>query len=109
LKNNNLISKYLLRFSIVLFLSLSLNTYSQITKDSTSVGKISIPNPISIVDAYKYDPITDRYIFSSTFSGFDISFPIILTTKQYEELVLRESMKKYYKDKLSALNERRFC
>ena len=105
MKNNNLISKYLLRFSIVLFLSLSLNTYSQITKDSTSVGKISIPNPISIVDAYKYDPITDRYIFSSTFSGFDISFPIILTTKQYEELVLRESMKKYYKDKLSALND----
>ena len=36
--------------------------------------------------------------------GFNINYPIILTPKEYEELVLRESMRKYFKDKSDAID-----
>ncbi len=91
-----------------LFLLLSATAFSQVNTpvtDTTYVkGKMEIKNPPSIVDAYTYDPATNRYIYSSTFEGFNINYPIILTPKEYEELVLRESMRKYFKDKSQAID-----
>ena len=92
-----------------LVLLLSASVFSQVTPtviDSTgySKGKVEIKNPTSIVNAYTYDPATNRYIYSSTFEGFNINYPIILTPKEYEELVLRESMRKYFKEKSDAID-----
>ncbi|HRB73137.1 MAG TPA: cell surface protein SprA, partial [Flavobacterium sp.] len=73
-------------------------------KTGSSVGKLNISNPKSIVEAYTYDPVTNRYIYTKTFDGFNINYPIILTPKEYEELVLRESMRDYFKKKSSAID-----
>ncbi len=73
------------------------------TKTGYSQGSLGLANPSSILEAYSYDPVTDRYIYTNTFDGFNINYPIILTPQQYEELVLRESMREYYKQKLSAV------
>ena len=67
-------------------------------------GKIKINNPKSILEAYTYDPNTDRYIYSKTFDGFNINYPIILTPKEYQKLVLREAMKTYFKEKSDAID-----
>ncbi len=48
------------------------------TKTGFSLGKISIPNPQSIVSKYTYDPITDRYIYTESVGNFNINYPIIL-------------------------------
>ena len=69
-----------------------------------NAGKIEIDNPRSIVDAYTYDPVTNRYIYTSKFEGFNITYPIILTPEQYDELVLRESMREYYQEKSKAID-----
>ncbi|AXG75215.1 cell surface protein SprA [Flavobacterium arcticum] len=69
-----------------------------------NTGKIEIDNPRSIVDAYTYDPVTNRYIYTSKFEGFNITHPIILTPEQYDELVLRESMREYYQEKSKAID-----
>ncbi len=76
------------------------------TPDSTgyNTGSIKIDNPKSIVEAYTYDPATDRYILTKTFEGFNINYPIILTPKEYERLVLKESMHNYFKDKSDAID-----
>ena len=94
-----------------LVLLLSSSVFAQVTPaviDSTgySKGKVEIKNPTSIVNAYTYDPATNRYIYSRTFEGFNINYPIILTPKEYEELVLRESMRKYFKEKSDAIDSR---
>ncbi len=94
-------------FGIVLLFGVT--TWSQVTstaKDSTgySKGKVEIKNPPSIVSAYTYDPATNRYIYTSTFDGFNINYPIILTPKEYEQLVLRESMRDYFKQKSDAID-----
>ncbi|WP_208103176.1 T9SS outer membrane translocon Sov/SprA [Flavobacterium ichthyis] len=88
----------------------SLETYAQVdeeVQDSTrtgySFGKVELNNPPSILEAYSYDPISDRYIYTNTINGFNINYPIVLTPKEYEELVLRESMRSYFKQKSDAI------
>nr|WP_317631595.1 cell surface protein SprA [uncultured Flavobacterium sp.] len=71
-----------------------------------SVGQIELENPSSIVESYTYDPITDRYIYSKSHDGFNISYPFILTPEQFEKLALQESMRAYYRDKLKAMDGR---
>lgn len=77
-------------------------------QDSTAVGyntaKILLKNPDSIVSKYIYDPATDRYIYSEKVGEFNISYPRILTPKQYQDLVLKESMKNYFHEKIDAVS-----
>jgi cell surface protein SprA len=96
---------------IVLLLILLLNSslFAQevgTAQDSTgySTGKIDLQNPPSIVAAYTYDPATNRYIYTNSVNGFNINYPIILTPKEYDELVLRESMRDYFKKKSDAID-----
>ncbi len=69
-----------------------------------NTGKVEVPNPRSIIEAYTYDPVTNRYIYTEDFAGFNITYPVILTPEQYEELVLRESMREYYQEKSRAMD-----
>jgi cell surface protein SprA len=94
-------------FAIVLLFSVA--SFSQVNptpQDSTgySIGRVEMQNPNSIVNMYTYDPVTNRYIYSSTIEGFNINYPIVLTPREYEELVLRESMRDYFKKKSDAID-----
>lgn len=80
-------------------------------QDSTATGHVMgemiLPNPESIEDLYEYDPITDRYIYTKTLGDFNITHPIILTSEEYQELILQEQMKQYFKDKIDAADGRK--
>lgn len=85
------------------------NAFSQVTEPQDTIkgynkGKIEMSDPTSIKEAYTYDPKTDKYILNKTFEGLSINYPLILTRAQYEDLVLKESMHKYFKDKMDALD-----
>ena len=100
--------KYSLAFFCMLF-SFSLQAQvDEEKKDSVKtgvdLGKLKMPNPASIIDKYTYDSATDRYIFTSSVDGYSINYPMILTPKQYQELVLREQMRKYYQEKSDAID-----
>jgi len=73
-------------------------------KTGVDLGKLKVSNPQSIIEAYTYDIATDRYIYTKTFDGFNINYPLVLTPKQYQELVLREEMRKYYQEKSAAID-----
>ena len=97
-------------FFAVLFLNCCSGLFAQTpatVRDSTSTtfsfGKLDTPNPSSIESKYTYDPLTDRYFFNTSVGDFDINYPIILTPKQFQELAMNESLKRYYKDKIDAL------
>ena len=69
-----------------------------------SFGKISIDDPNSISNSYTYDVVSDRYIYSKLVDGFNINYPLVLTPKEYEDLVLRESIRNYYNEKSDAID-----
>jgi cell surface protein SprA len=103
---------------ILLFLSVSLNaqepdpeqnnqTEQDTIRTGHSMGQMILPNPQSISNQYTYDPVSGMYIYNQTLGNFSISHPLILTPEQYQELVLQEEMKKYFKDKIDAADGRK--
>ena len=89
-------------------LLLSFSAYSQVqqpqdsTKTGVDLGTIKLPNPNSIVSKYTYDPVLDRYFYNEKVGSFDVKYPLILTPVQYQNLVLKEQMALYYKQKIDA-------
>ena len=61
----------LIKLSLILFLFFkSTSSFSQIDEPDSlqtgsQLGTIVLGNPPSIIDAYTYDPISDRYVFYS--------------------------------------------
>ena len=104
--------EFILKISaFVLFFLISFTLKAQVVepvldsiKPGYSVGNLQMNNPPSIIEAYTYDPVTDRYVYTNSVDGFNINYPIILTPKEYEELVLRESMRNYFKKKSDAID-----
>ena len=94
---------------------LSVYNYAQTTpvkeqvsvKTGYSLGQISLPNPKSIIDGYTYDPATNKYIYTACVDGFNINYPLILTPEEYEKLVLKETMMKYFQEKQNAVDGKR--
>jgi cell surface protein SprA len=77
-------------------------TEADSVKTGFALGRLRMENPESIVSKYTYDPKLDRYIYSETVGDYDISYPIILSPGQYLELVRKEEMKSYFKQKIDA-------
>ena len=73
-------------------------------KTGVALGHLAIKNPNSVVSKYTYDPKINRYIYTETVGDFNINYPIILTPDQYYELVRKESMKDYFKERISAFD-----
>ncbi len=72
------------------------------TKTGVALGRLLMKDPNSIVAKYTYDPKMDRYIYTESVGKYDISYPIILTPEQYQDLVKKEDMKSYFKEKRDA-------
>jgi cell surface protein SprA len=96
---------------LVLILFVTCAVQAQVTpavqdtiKKGFSIGKIKIKDPKSILSGYTYDPQTDRYIYTNSVDGFTIDYPIILTPNEYESLVLKESMRLYFRKKSDAVD-----
>ncbi|MFX0555463.1 cell surface protein SprA [Maribacter sp. CXY002] len=71
-------------------------------KTGYDLGRIVLENPDSIVAKYIYDPKLDRYIYNESVGDFNIGYPIILTPEQYYELIRKEGIKDYFKEKSDA-------
>lgn len=95
-------------------LAFPFNSFAQeppVAQDSTrtgyTTGNISLPNPGSIVAAYEYDPVLDRYIYSEKLGSYNLSIPLILTPEEYQQLVIQEEIRNYFKLKNNAIAENR--
>jgi cell surface protein SprA len=68
-----------------------------------NINNIRLKNPKSIVGAYTYDPVTDKYIYNNKFGEVYTTYPKILTPEAYYEIIRKEQIRKYFKDKISAI------
>ncbi|TXG37487.1 T9SS outer membrane translocon Sov/SprA [Seonamhaeicola maritimus] len=98
------------QLTLLLFvLFYSVVTWSQQTpQDSVKTGfdkgNLKALRPNSIESKYTYDALTNRYIYTEKIGSFNIKYPVILTPKEYYELVAKESIGSYYKEKIDALD-----
>jgi len=102
------LKNYVLVASALLCSVLAWSQTEPVEQDSTqtgfNLGNMQMPNPSSIESKYKYDPITDRYIYTETVGEFNINYPIILTPEEYQDLIVKQSLQSYYKQKIDAFD-----
>ena len=96
-------------FVCIVFVFLSLGVQAQdneqpqdSTQTGVALGKILLENPNSIVAKYQYDPTIDRYVYTESVGEFNVNHPIFLTPEQYYDLVRKEGIKSYFKEKIDA-------
>jgi cell surface protein SprA len=75
-----------------------------IQQPTYEIGNVELPDPEIIKESYTYDPLTDSYHFTKTFDGFNMNFPIVMSREEFEKLILRAEMKKYFQQKFNAVN-----
>lgn len=69
-------------------------------------GQVTLPDPSFIRESYSYNPVTDRYYYARGLDSYDISLPVILTREEFEELVMRSEIRKYFQMKFDAMHGR---
>ena len=69
-------------------------------------GNIALKDVDSIMKMYTYDPVSDRYIYTITNNEFNLQYPMVLTRKQYEDILLKAAMREYYAKRLAASEDR---
>ncbi|TRO64230.1 cell surface protein SprA [Christiangramia sabulilitoris] len=110
---NNYSKLYLpVYLSFLLILVFSVDSVAQETPQDTTatgyvLGDISLPDPESIVFKYEYDPILNRYFYNESLGEINLGLPLVLTPQEFEELVLQEEMRNYFKLKNDALSGRK--
>ncbi|MEN1783570.1 MAG: cell surface protein SprA [Bacteroidota bacterium] len=72
------------------------------TKTGAALGRILLDDPNSVVAKYTYDPKIDRYVYTESVGDFNVNYPLFLTPEQYYDLVQKESIKSYFKEKIDA-------
>ena len=98
--------------SLLLILVFSVDSVAQETPQDTTatgyvLGDISLPDPESIVSKYEYDPILNRYFYKENLGEINLGLPLVLTPQEFEDLVLQEEMRNYFKLKNDALSGRK--
>jgi len=63
---------------------------------------IQLPPPSVLESRYTYDPIADRYIYTVKLGEFDVNLPLVLTPKQYQDLVRKAQIKSYFDEKTAS-------
>ena len=100
------------RPSIFLFLLLGSSAitelYGQDTVESSSeLGAIAFPKNDTPSDHYVYDPELEVYVYVQSDGNYPLNIPLVLSPKEYERLVLKDQMNSYFKDKVSALSQKK--
>ena len=83
------------------------DTPQDTTATGYSLGEISLPDPESIVSKYEYDPILNRYFYKESLGEVNLGLPLVLTPQEYEDMVMAEEMRNYFKMKNDALSGRK--
>ena len=95
-------------FLIVLLVFSGIPIKAQITADSIkknlNKSAIKIPDAPSIRELYTYDPETNLFYLTKKVGNYNLSYPWVLTPKEYYDRVLKEGMNKKFKDYNQAIS-----
>ncbi|HSJ11979.1 MAG TPA: cell surface protein SprA, partial [Gillisia sp.] len=78
-------------------------TAQDTTRTGYATGTLTLPNPGSIISAYEYDPILDRYFYTQRLGRYNLTVPLILTPEEYQQLVIEEEIRNYFRLKNNAI------
>ena len=72
-------------------------------KTSTSLRRLLLKDSDRVSRKYTYNSALDKYVYTEKLGEYDISTPMFLTPKEYENLVLKERMGLHFREKTQAM------
>ena len=75
-------------------------------QDSTQLrpkGGLLLSLPKSLRSSYEYNPVLDVYERLGDFAAYDTDLPLVLSPKSYWDLVKKEGIQQYFRDKAAAI------
>ena len=100
---------FILSFFVVILYNQNILGQKIITLDTIEntvyLGKFKLTPPSFFSSKYTYYPLIDRYIYSTKAGEIDVGIPLVLTPNQYRKLVKENSIKKYFQEKMSFIED----
>ena len=97
--NYRLLKDYIL---LIFFILISAGfSFAQKSYDLNNVGFGDTKN---IEEKYIYNAELNKYIISSEVGDYPITYPLVLSVEEFEALVLKKQLRKYFKNKIVALS-----
>ncbi|WP_417885200.1 cell surface protein SprA [Zunongwangia sp.] len=78
----------------------------QDTTETYKEGEIILPDASGISTKYEYDPVLDLYFYKKSLGETNIGLPLVLSTKEYQNLILSKDIRDYFKQKNLAVSGR---
>lgn len=97
---------YLTLFICLCFTSIQSTFAQETNQDSVQwikKGNLQLNDIDKIIKSYRYDAETNRYVYTVQIDDFDMQHPLVLTRKEYEDLLLKIIMRDYYNKKVAAV------
>ena len=69
------------------------------------LGKFKLKPPSFFISKYTYDPLIDKYIYTTKAGEIDVGVPLLLSPSQYRKLIKESNIKNYFQDKLKLLED----
>ena len=69
------------------------------------LGKFKLKPPSFFISKYTYDPLIDKYIYTTKAGEIDVGIPLILNPEEYRKLIKENNIKTYFQDKLKLLED----
>ncbi len=69
------------------------------------LGKFKLKPPSFFISKYTYDPLIDKYIYTTKAGEIDVGVPLLLSPSEYRKLVRDNNIKNYFQEKLTLLED----
>lgn len=77
-----------------------------VVSDSTQLlpkGRLRLALPKSVQSQYQYNPILEVYERVGVLASYDTSLPLVLSPEQYWDLIKKEGIQQYFRNKAAAI------
>ena len=100
---------FLLSSILILIYNYSLFGQKVISLDTIGntvyLGSFKLKPPSFFVSKYTYDPLTDKYVFTTKAGEINVGTPLFLTPSEYRKLIKANNIKTYFQEKLKLLED----
>ena len=74
-------------------------------ENTVYLGKFKLKTPSFFKSKYTYDPVLNKYIYSTKLGDIDVGMPLVLTPEEYRKRIKEENIKSYFSEKIDLLKD----
>ena len=90
-------------YIVIISFFYDIKIYAQNLSSGTTPYSFINPAKIKLSEIYNYDPVTNIFVLDLKKQPIRLDLPLVLSPKEYSQLVLKEGIESYFKNKVRAI------